>query len=88
MFGLGEKEMSIILTSVMDAVPELNVTYNVTLGMPTGGASLNESFKVAMVTILENDYPYGVFEIVTANGLVVEHMVVHLMSSVMSCNFS
>ena len=66
--------MSIILESVMDAVPELNETYTVSLGMPMGGASLNESFKVATVTILENDNPYGVFEIVTMNGYVDKHV--------------
>ena len=60
--------MSIILTSVMDTIPELNEAYTVSLGTPEGGARLNEPAMVAMVTILENDDPYGVFEIVTIDG--------------------
>ena len=67
-FGDGEQQMSIILTSVMDNIPELNETYSVSLGTPEGGARLNESAIVAMVTILENDDSYGVFEIVTMDG--------------------
>ena len=57
--------MSIILISIMDTIPELKKAYTVSLGMPDGGARLSESAMVAMVTILENDNPYGVFEIVT-----------------------
>lgn len=45
-----------------------NSKYTVSLGMPAGRARLNEFSMVAMVTILENDDPYKVFEIVTMDG--------------------
>ena len=48
-----------------DGIPELNETYSVQLTEVTGGGQLDESDIVADITILPNDNPYGVFELMT-----------------------
>ena len=59
-----------MLTAVQDSFPELTETFSVTLGEPVGGGRLNSSVSPAEVTIRENQDPFGVLEITTANGLV------------------
>lgn len=60
---------SIMLTAVRDNSPELNETFIVRLGDPVGGGSLNNSQVAAEVTILENQDPFGVLQIITSDRL-------------------
>jgi len=53
------------LTAVSDGIPELNETYSVQLTEVTGGGRLDESDTIADITILPNENPYGVFELMT-----------------------
>ena len=59
-----------MLTAVADNDPELDETYSVTLGTPSNGGQLDDANFTAMVTILANQDPYGVFELYIANGYV------------------
>lgn len=53
------------LTALPDGVPELNETYEIQLTEVIGGGRLASSDTVADVTILANQNPYGVFELIT-----------------------
>lgn len=48
--------------AVLDAEPEVNETFTVTLSNPTGGARLGDQLDI-FVTILENLAPSGLFRI-------------------------
>ena len=50
----------------MDNIPELNETYYVQLTEVIGGGRLDSLNTIANVTILANQNPYGVFELITA----------------------
>ena len=54
------------LTALMDDIPELNETYYVQLTEVIGGGRLDSLNTIANVTILANQNPYGVFELITA----------------------
>ena len=53
------------LTALPDDIPELNETYYVQLTEVIGGGRLTSFDTVANVTILANQNPYGVFELIT-----------------------
>lgn len=61
---------SIMLTAVRDGSPELDESFTVRLEEPIGGGTLNISQAIAVVTILENQDPFGVFQITTSSGSV------------------
>lgn len=48
--------------AVLDAEPEVNETFSVTLSNPTGGARLGDQLQI-MITVLENLAPSGLFRI-------------------------
>ncbi|XP_037338537.2 adhesion G-protein coupled receptor V1 [Pungitius pungitius] len=48
--------------AVLDAEPEVNETFTVTLSSPTGGARMGDQLK-SVITILENLAPSGLFRI-------------------------
>uniref|UniRef100_A0A3Q3W600 Adhesion G-protein coupled receptor V1 n=1 Tax=Mola mola TaxID=94237 RepID=A0A3Q3W600_MOLML len=48
--------------AVLDAEPEVNETFAVTLSKPTGGARLGDQLQ-AFITVLENSAPSGLFHI-------------------------
>lgn len=50
------------IRAVLDAEPEVNETFTVTLSNPTGGARLGDQIQV-FVTVLENLAPSGLFRI-------------------------
>lgn len=50
------------IRAVLDAEPEVNETFTVTLSNPTGGARLGDQLQV-FVTVLENLAPSGLFRI-------------------------
>lgn len=56
-----------MLTAVMDTIPELDEDFTVRLEAPIGGGIVNSSLSLSKVTILQNQDPYGVFEIITSN---------------------
>ena len=53
------------LTALLDNIPELNETYYVLLTEVIDGGRLASLDTVANVTILANQNPYGVFELIT-----------------------
>lgn len=48
--------------AVLDAEPEGNETFTVTLSSPTGGARLGDQLQI-LITVLENLAPSGLFRI-------------------------
>lgn len=50
------------IRAVLDAEPEVNETFTVTLSNPTGGARLGDQLQI-FVTVLENLAPSGLFRI-------------------------
>lgn len=50
------------IRAVLDAEPEVNETFTVTLSNPTGGARLGDQLQT-FVTVLENLAPSGLFRI-------------------------
>jgi G-protein coupled receptor 98 len=73
----GDTEMDFALQTVNETVPELQEGFVVTLvavavddiypsTTPTSGAWLNSSSVNANISITENDYPYGVFQLASA----------------------
>ncbi|RXN21226.1 G- coupled receptor 98-like protein [Labeo rohita] len=48
--------------AVLDAEPEMNETFTVTLSNPTGGARLGDSLQT-FITVLQNQAPLGLFRI-------------------------
>lgn len=71
----GQREASIPVTIIGDAIPELNESLVVTLtGVELvndsilGGAPLLGQIVETTVVILENDMPYGVFVVSTSDG--------------------
>ncbi len=48
--------------AVLDAEPEVNETFTVTLSNPTGGARLGDQLQT-FITVLENLAPSGLFRI-------------------------
>uniref|UniRef100_A0A4W6G876 Adhesion G-protein coupled receptor V1 n=1 Tax=Lates calcarifer TaxID=8187 RepID=A0A4W6G876_LATCA len=48
--------------AVLDAEPEMNETFSVTLSNPTGGARLGDQLQI-LITVLENLAPSGLFRI-------------------------
>lgn len=48
--------------AVLDAEPEANETFTVTLSNPTGGARLGNQLQM-LITVLENLPPSGLFRI-------------------------
>lgn len=50
------------IRAVLDAEPEVNETFTVTLSNPTGGARLGDQLQ-GFVTVLENLAPSGLFRI-------------------------
>ncbi len=48
--------------AVLDAEPEMNETFTVTLSNPTGGARLGDQLQT-LITVLENLAPSGLFRI-------------------------
>ncbi|CAB1319363.1 unnamed protein product, partial [Coregonus sp. 'balchen'] len=57
--------------AVLDAEPEVNETFTVTLSSPTGGARLGDSLHT-LITVLQNSAPLGLFRIapsLNSNGL-------------------
>ena len=48
--------------AVLDAEPEVNETFTVTLSDPTGGARLGDRLHT-LITVLENLAPSGLFRI-------------------------
>lgn len=52
------------LTALLDDIPELNETYYVQLTEVIGGGRLASSNTTANITILANQNPYGVFELI------------------------
>ena len=59
-----------MLTAEADIYPELDETFSVTLETPSNGGRLDNASSTAMITILANQDPYGVFELYIANGYV------------------
>ena len=53
------------LTALADDIPELNETYYVQLTEVIGGGRLTPFDTTANITILANQNPYGVFELIT-----------------------
>lgn len=53
------------LTALSDDIPELNETYYVQLTEVIGGGQLAPFDTIVNVTILANQNPYGVFELIT-----------------------
>jgi len=53
------------LTALSDDIPELNETYYVQLTEVIGGGRLASFDTIANITILANQNPYGVFELIT-----------------------
>lgn len=52
------------LTALLDDIPELNETYYVQLTEVIGDGRLASDNTTANVTILANQNPYGVFELI------------------------
>lgn len=50
------------IRAVLDAEPEVNETFTVTLSSPTGGARLGAQLQT-LITVLENVAPSGLFRI-------------------------
>ncbi|CDR18310.1 unnamed protein product, partial [Oncorhynchus mykiss] len=51
--------------AVLDAEPEVNETFTVTLSSPTGGARLGDIFYT-VITVLQNSAPLGLFRIASS----------------------
>ncbi|XP_077943744.1 adhesion G-protein coupled receptor V1 [Gasterosteus aculeatus] len=58
----GAKFKMLEIRAVLDAEPEVNETFTVTLSSPTGGARMGHQLK-SLITILENLAPSGLFRI-------------------------
>ncbi|KAK2837424.1 hypothetical protein Q5P01_014636 [Channa striata] len=58
----GERFKMLEILAVLDAEPEVNETFTVTLSNPTGGARLGDQLQ-SHITILENLAPSGLFRI-------------------------
>lgn len=60
-FAQGASQASVTVTVLADDVPELNETYEFSIRVTSGGARVGDRAS-ANITILENDYPYGLFQ--------------------------
>ncbi|XP_035385851.1 adhesion G-protein coupled receptor V1 [Electrophorus electricus] len=58
----GVRYKTLEIWAVLDAEPEMNETFTVTLFNPTGGARLGEHLS-ALITVLQNQAPLGLFRI-------------------------
>ncbi|XP_055742122.1 adhesion G-protein coupled receptor V1 isoform X1 [Salvelinus fontinalis] len=58
----GVRFKTLEIWAVLDAEPEVNETFTVTLSNPTGGARLGETLHT-LVTVLQNSAPLGLFRI-------------------------
>nr|Q6JAN0.1 RecName: Full=Adhesion G-protein coupled receptor V1; AltName: Full=G-protein coupled receptor 98; AltName: Full=Monogenic audiogenic seizure susceptibility protein 1 homolog; AltName: Full=Very large G-protein coupled receptor 1; Flags: Precursor [Danio rerio]AAT07468.1 very large G-protein coupled receptor-1 [Danio rerio] len=58
----GVRYKTLEIWAVLDAEPEMNETFTVTLSNPTGGARLGVSLQT-FITVLENQAPLGLFRI-------------------------
>ncbi|XP_061584932.1 adhesion G-protein coupled receptor V1 [Cololabis saira] len=58
----GVRHKMLEIRAVLDAVPEGNETFTVTLSNPTGGARLGDQLQI-LITVLENLAPSGLFRI-------------------------
>ncbi|KAK9974393.1 hypothetical protein ABG768_022494 [Culter alburnus] len=58
----GVRFKTLEIWAVLDAEPEMNETFTVTLSNPTGGARLGDSLQT-YITVLQNQAPLGLFRI-------------------------
>ncbi|XP_068559504.1 adhesion G-protein coupled receptor V1 [Cebidichthys violaceus] len=58
----GDRFKMLEIWAVLDAEPEVNETFTVTLSSPTGGARMGDQLKT-LITVLENLAPSGLFRI-------------------------
>ncbi|XP_072520807.1 adhesion G-protein coupled receptor V1 isoform X2 [Salminus brasiliensis] len=58
----GVRYKTLEIWAVLDAEPEMNETFTVTLFNPTGGARLGEATQT-LITVLQNQAPLGLFRI-------------------------
>ncbi|KAI5088303.1 G-protein coupled receptor 98 isoform X2, partial [Silurus meridionalis] len=75
----GVRFKTLEIWAVLDAEPEMNETFRVSLFNPTGGARLGEPLET-FITVLQNQAPLGLFRIFlssnrTLNSLIVEETV-------------
>uniref|UniRef100_A0A8K9V586 Adhesion G-protein coupled receptor V1 n=1 Tax=Oncorhynchus mykiss TaxID=8022 RepID=A0A8K9V586_ONCMY len=61
----GVKFKTLEIWAVLDAEPEVNETFTVTLSSPTGGARLGDIFYT-VITVLQNSAPLGLFRIASS----------------------
>ncbi|XP_071260291.1 adhesion G-protein coupled receptor V1-like isoform X2 [Salvelinus alpinus] len=61
----GVKVKTLEIWAVLDAEPEVNETFTVTLSSPTGGARLGDTLYT-VITVLQNSAPLGLFRIASS----------------------
>ncbi|XP_073670893.1 adhesion G-protein coupled receptor V1-like [Paramisgurnus dabryanus] len=69
------KHSTLEIWAVLDAEPEMNETFTVTLWNPTGGARLGQSLQTS-ITVLQNQAPLGLFRISSSFNRTLDKMTV------------
>ena len=54
----GQKTIALPIIISADSIPEFDEKFSITLKQVSGGAAIG-SLSTCQVTIMENDYPYG-----------------------------
>lgn len=69
-FGEGQTTANITITILNDAIPELSEDYSIEItNATTELAVVNIDNETASITVPENDYPYGVFQLDSPGAL-------------------
>ncbi|XP_051546873.1 adhesion G-protein coupled receptor V1 isoform X1 [Myxocyprinus asiaticus] len=71
----GDRFKTLEIWAVLDAEPEMNETFTVTLSNPTGGARLGDSLQT-FITVLQNQAPLGLFRISPSTNRTLDTMTV------------
>ena len=66
-----QRQQSFFIDITNDDIPELAETFRVALSSPTRGAVISETRGHGLVTIDENDFPYGVVSVAPSSQVVV-----------------